>query len=82
MHHPETLSDGVVTSNDDDDATRTSYAFTAAAGRASGGVLGVAGALLADALRGRSSGDRALTRGLLQWVALIALLSRIGGKQT
>lgn len=42
---------------------------------ASGGVLGVAGALLADVLRGRGGADRALTRGLLQWMALIALLS-------
>lgn len=42
---------------------------------ASGGVLGVAGALLADALRGRGGADRALTRGLLQWMALIALVS-------
>jgi membrane associated rhomboid family serine protease len=42
---------------------------------ASGGVLGVAGALLADALRGRGGADRALTRGLLQWMVLIVLLS-------
>jgi membrane associated rhomboid family serine protease len=42
---------------------------------ASGGVLGVAGALLADVARGRGSGDRALLRSLLQWMALIALLS-------
>jgi membrane associated rhomboid family serine protease len=42
---------------------------------ASGGVLGVAGALLADVLRGRGSGDRVLARSLLQWMALIALLS-------
>jgi membrane associated rhomboid family serine protease len=42
---------------------------------ASGGVLGVAGALLADVLRSRSSADRALLRGLVQWMALIALLS-------
>ena len=46
---------------------------------ASGGVLGVAGALLADALRGRGGSDRALTRGLLQWMALIALISFIPG---
>jgi membrane associated rhomboid family serine protease len=42
---------------------------------ASGGVLGVAGALLADVLRGRGSGDRILARSLVQWMALIALLS-------
>ncbi len=42
---------------------------------ASGGVLGVAGALLADVLRGRGAGDRMLTRSLAQWMVLIALLS-------
>jgi len=42
---------------------------------ASGGILGIAGALLADALRGGASGDRLLRRSLLQWMALIALLS-------
>ncbi len=42
---------------------------------ASGGVLGVAGALLADASRRRTAGDRALLRSLLQWMALIVLLS-------
>lgn len=42
---------------------------------ASGGVLGVAGALLADVLRGRGAADRALTRSLVQWMGLIALLS-------
>lgn len=42
---------------------------------ASGGVLGVAGALLADVLRSRSSADRLLTRSLVQWMALIGLLS-------
>jgi rhomboid protease GluP len=42
---------------------------------ASGGVLGVAGALLADVLRSSQASDRALLRGLLQWMALIALLS-------
>ncbi len=42
---------------------------------ASGGVLGVAGALLADVLRSREAHDRALTRSLLQWMALITLLS-------
>ncbi|MDZ7706567.1 MAG: rhomboid family intramembrane serine protease [Trueperaceae bacterium] len=42
---------------------------------ASGGVLGVAGALLADVLRSRGTADRALTRSLVQWMGLIALLS-------
>jgi membrane associated rhomboid family serine protease len=42
---------------------------------ASGGVLGVAGALLADVLRSTQPHDRALLRGLLQWMALIALIS-------
>ncbi len=42
---------------------------------ASGGVLGVAGALLADVLRSREPHDRALMRSLLQWMALITLLS-------
>jgi rhomboid protease GluP len=42
---------------------------------ASGGVLGVAGALLADVLRSREPHDRALMRSLLQWIALITLLS-------
>lgn len=42
---------------------------------ASGGVLGVAGALLADVLRSRGSADRALMRSLVQWMGLIALLS-------
>ena len=42
---------------------------------ASGGVLGVAGALLADVARGRGAVDRALLRSLLQWMAMIALLS-------
>jgi len=42
---------------------------------ASGGVLGVAGALLADVLRGRGAADRSLTRSLVQWMGLIALLS-------
>jgi rhomboid protease GluP len=44
---------------------------------ASGGVLGVAGALLADVLRSREPHDRALTRSLLQWMALITLLSLV-----
>ncbi len=42
---------------------------------ASGGVLGVAGALLADVLRSREAHDRVLTRSLLQWMVLITLLS-------
>lgn len=42
---------------------------------ASGGVLGVAGALLADVLRSRGAADRAMTRSLVQWMGLIALLS-------
>ena len=44
---------------------------------ASGGVLGVAGALLADVLRSREAHDRALTRSLLQWIVLITLLSLV-----
>ena len=42
---------------------------------ASGGVLGLAGALLADVLRSRGAADRMLMRSLVQWMALIALLS-------
>lgn len=42
---------------------------------ASGGVLGVAGALLADTLASRSASDRALSGSLLRWMALIAVLS-------
>jgi len=42
---------------------------------ASGGVLGVAGALLADTLRGRGPRDRLLTRSLLQWVGFIVIFS-------
>lgn len=42
---------------------------------ASGGILGVGGALLADVLRGRGAHDRALTRSLLQWIVLIVLFS-------
>ena len=42
---------------------------------ASGGVLGVAGALLADAIRGRSQQDRLLLRSLLQWMAFIVIFS-------
>jgi rhomboid protease GluP len=42
---------------------------------ASGGVLGVAGALLADTFNSRHPGDRMLTRSLFQWIVLIMLLS-------
>jgi rhomboid protease GluP len=42
---------------------------------ASAGVLGVAGALLADTLTSGEEADRALSRGLLRWLVLIALLS-------
>ena len=42
---------------------------------ASGGVLGVGGALLADVLRGRAAQDRLLTRSLLQWIGLIVVFS-------
>ncbi len=42
---------------------------------ASGGVLGVGGALLADVLRGRGAGDRMLTRSLLQWIGFIVIFS-------
>ncbi|HEX7002813.1 MAG TPA: rhomboid family intramembrane serine protease [Trueperaceae bacterium] len=42
---------------------------------ASGGVLGVAGALLADSLASRSPADRALSGSLLRWMGLIALIS-------
>ena len=42
---------------------------------ASGGVLGVAGALLADVWRSTSPQDKLLTRSLLQWVVLIIVFS-------
>jgi membrane associated rhomboid family serine protease len=42
---------------------------------ASGGVLGVAGALLADVSRRRDQGDRALLGSLLQWMLLIGFIS-------
>ena len=42
---------------------------------ASGGVLGIGGALLADVLRGRAAQDRLLTRSLLQWIGLIVVFS-------
>lgn len=46
---------------------------------ASGGILGLAGALLADALTMRGPGDTALLRSLLQWMALIMLFSVLPG---
>lgn len=42
---------------------------------ASGGVLGVAGALLAEALLGRSQADRLLLRSLVQWMLLLLVFS-------
>jgi membrane associated rhomboid family serine protease len=42
---------------------------------ASGGVLGIAGALLADAWASRTSADRTLATGLLRWMGLIVLMS-------
>src|SRR5690625_116252 len=42
---------------------------------ASGGVLGVAGALLADSMTSKTRSDRALRGSLLRWMALIALIS-------
>jgi membrane associated rhomboid family serine protease len=42
---------------------------------ASGGVLGVGGALLADTLRSHAPADRQLTRSLLQWIVLIVVFS-------
>ena len=42
---------------------------------ASGGILGIAGALLADVLRSQAPSDRMLLRGLIQWMVLIALFS-------
>jgi membrane associated rhomboid family serine protease len=42
---------------------------------ASGGILGVAGALLADTLRGHGPQDRVLTRALLQWIGLLVIFS-------
>lgn len=42
---------------------------------ASGGVLGLGGALLADSLRSGLASDRQLTRSLLQWIVLIVLFS-------
>lgn len=42
---------------------------------ASGGILGIAGAMLAEALLGRSQADRLLLRSLLQWMAILLLFS-------
>ncbi len=42
---------------------------------ASGGILGVAGALLAEAALSRSASDRLLLRSLLQWIALLLVFS-------
>ena len=42
---------------------------------ASGGILGIAGALLADAWRSRAPQDARLTRSLLQWMGLIVVFS-------
>ena len=44
---------------------------------ASGGICGIAGALLADSLRGRSIQDRQLTRSLMQWIVFISLFGLI-----
>ncbi|MBS3966289.1 MAG: rhomboid family intramembrane serine protease [Truepera sp.] len=46
---------------------------------ASAGVLGIVGALLADAWRSPHPQDRQLTRGLLQWIAIIGLFSLLPG---
>lgn len=42
---------------------------------ASGGILGIAGALLAESLLGRSQADKVLLRSLVQWMALLLLFS-------
>lgn len=42
---------------------------------ASGGILGVAGALLSEVLLSRSAADRLLLRSLVQWMLLILLFS-------
>lgn len=46
---------------------------------ASGGILGLAGALLASAMRRRTAADATLLRSLLQWMALIMLFSVLPG---
>lgn len=42
---------------------------------ASGGVLGIGGALFADVLRGQGAQDRLLMRSLLQWIGFIVIFS-------
>lgn len=42
---------------------------------ASGGILGIAGALLADTWRGTTLADKAMTRSLSQWMVIIVLFS-------
>ena len=42
---------------------------------ASGGILGIAGALLADTWRSASSQDKLMTRSLVQWMAIIVVFS-------
>ena len=42
---------------------------------ASGGILGLAGALLADVWRGQSQQDRLMARSLLQWMVFIVVFS-------
>jgi rhomboid protease GluP len=44
---------------------------------ASGGLLGIAGSLLADTWRGRSLQDRYLTRSLVQWMAIISIFGLV-----
>lgn len=44
---------------------------------ASGGVLGVAGGLLAEALFSRSQADKLLLRSLLQWMAMLLVFSLV-----
>lgn len=46
---------------------------------ASAGVLGIVGALLADAWRSTLPNDRILTRMLVQWIAIIMLFSLLPG---
>jgi rhomboid protease GluP len=44
---------------------------------ASGGLLGIAGSLLADTWRGRSLQDRYLTRSLVQWMVIISIFGLV-----
>lgn len=44
---------------------------------ASGGILGIAGALLADSWRGKGAQDRLLTRSLVQWMIVLVLFSLV-----